>query len=123
MREQHRPAMFSYVTRTWPCGPTARPLASPCPWGVGTLCGALTRPNRPRPGTMAPAAWTTPEGVLGKLTHTLPEPTAMNGWSAAGWVIGRPVGAMSVTFAKCRPPSVDTPTKTLKLAVMCDIHK
>ena len=34
-----------------------------------------------------------------------------------------PVGTMSVTLVKRSPPSVDSPTNTSHLAVICDIHR
>src|SRR3954449_5758590 len=58
-------------------GPTAMPPKLPC--AVGIVCCALNGPKAPRPVTGAPRATMLP--LEFQSTHTLPLPTAIDGWS------------------------------------------
>ena len=82
--------------------------------------------------TVAPEAWTTTEGKLVKLTHTLLAAAEMDGWSpnpVAPWTSGRRCGASATAAAPCgvvgtmspalrqvSPPSVDSATKMSPLS-------
>src|SRR5437868_5067935 len=76
-------------------GPTAIPPKLPVADGI--VCSALNGPQTPRPVTGAPRATIFP--LRFQSTHTLPLPTAIEGWSTlpTPTVVGAP---------KVAPPSV-----------------
>src|SRR5438552_11122877 len=76
-------------------GPTAIPPKLPV--ADGTACCALNGPQTPRPVTGAPRATILP--LWFQSTHTLPMPTAIEGWSTMP--VPTVTGALNVT-----PPSV-----------------
>src|SRR6266403_2252281 len=89
-------------------GPTAIPPKLPAADGID--CCALNGPQTPRPVTGAPRATMLP--LEFQSTHTLPLPTAMEGWSML------PVAAVTGA-ANVMPPSVLRITLTwLTLALM-----
>src|ERR1700755_1753410 len=76
-------------------GPTAIPPKLPDPDGI--VCSGLKGPQAPRPVTGAPRATILP--LEFQSTHTLPWPTAIDGWSTLP--VPTVNGAVNVT-----PPSV-----------------
>src|SRR5947208_4541372 len=80
-----------------PPGPGPTPIPPHLPVADGIVCSALNGPQPPRPVTGAPRATILP--LWFPSTHTLPLPTAIEGWSMLP--VPTVSGALNVT-----PPSV-----------------
>src|SRR5437762_13983943 len=80
-----------------PPGPDPAAIPAKLPVADGIVCSALNGPQTPRPVTGAPRATILPPWF--QSTHTLPLPTAIDGWSTLPVPAG--TGAPNVT-----PPSV-----------------